>query len=266
MRSRHIGLLPAISLLLLCWFFGQALAVEPSQLAAIERRDDPRLSLDLAFRDETGASVTLRQLAAGKPMLLVPVIHRCPNICAITLADLAQAIGLQHYRLGPDFNLVAFGIDPREGPADAADSLAQLQRAVPGLDRAGLHALTGTPEAIATITGQLGYRYSWDDGIKQYAHVAAVAVLTPDGRLTRWLYGLAPDPKDLRLALTEAGRGEIGGWVDQVQLLCFHYDPRNGRYTAAIGLSLRAAGGLTVALLVLLLIMLMRQDRRKARR
>ena len=229
--------------------------------AAIERRDDPRLSLDLAFRDETGASVTLRQLAAGKPMLFVPVIHGCPNICAITLADLAQAIGLQHYRLGPDFNLVAFGIDPREGPADAADSLAQLQRAVPGLDRAGLHALTGTPAAIATITGQLGYRYSWDDGIKQYAHVAAIAVLTPDGRLTRWLYGLAPTPAQLDAALAQASAGKSGGIMQQILLLCFHYDPSTGRYTLAITKALRLAGIATVLLIALALFFLSRRRR-----
>lgn len=256
----------AVGLIFLCWSCGHAVAVEPSQLAAIERRADPHVSLDLTFQNERGVPVTLRQLGAGKPILLVPVLHRCPNICAITLADLIQAIGLQHYRLGTDFNVVAFGIDPREKPADAADSLEQLQRAFPGINRSGIHALTGASAAITMVTNELGYRYSWDKDVKQYAHIAAIAVLTPDGRLTRWLYGLAPDPKDLRLALTEAGRGEIGGWVDQLQLLCFHLDPRNGRYDSAVGLSLRIAGGLSVALLVLLLVTLIRQDRRKAGR
>jgi protein SCO1/2 len=154
---------------------------------------------------------------------------------------------LQSYKPARDFVLVAFGIDAREGPADAAESLARLRRIVPELPAEGLHALTGSDSHVAAVTKALGYRYAWDDQIGQYAHVAATAVLTPDGRLARWLYGLAPDPLDVRLALTEAGDGRIGHWGDQLLLLCYHYNPHTGRYGTIIWTVLRVAGFTVVA-------------------
>ena len=109
--------------------------------------------------------------------------------------------------------------------------------------------MTGDASAVAAVTDALGYRYAWDERIGQYAHVAAIAVLTPDGRLARWLYGLAPQPGDLALALTDAGQGRIGGLAEQLLLLCYRYDPASGRYTGAIWSALRIGGGLASILL-----------------
>jgi protein SCO1/2 len=234
-----------LALLLIVLSASSALAFDPFAKAGIDRRPNAAVPLDKAFRDETGRTLTLRAAGGGKPMLLVPVVHRCPNICGLTLAGIGEAVQLQKFVSGRDFTLVAFGLDPREGPAEAAESIAGLRQNFPAL-QAGVHGLTGDAASIAAVLKPLGYRYDWDDDLNQYAHIAAVAVLTPDGRLSRWLYGITPDPTDVRLALTEAGDGRVGTWTDQLLLLCYHYDPKTGRYGTLIWTLLRVFGGATV--------------------
>ncbi len=231
----------------------------------IDRRDGAQIPLDLPFHDQDGATVTLADLAKRRPILLVPVLHDCPNICGVTLAGLAQAILGQPYRPGRDFAFVAFGIDPAEGPADARASLDRLAADFPLLDRASLRGLTGAAPDVAAVTAALGYRYAWDPDIGQYAHLAATAVLTPDGRLARWLYGIAPDPEDLKLALTEAGQGRLGSWRDQLLLLCYHYNPVTGRYGSLITGLLRLAGGFTAGGGALLIGYAFLRERRRTR-
>jgi protein SCO1/2 len=225
---------------------GIAAPFDPFNAAGIDRRPGAQVPLERSFTDENGRAASLRDWGEGKPVLLVPVLHRCPNLCGVTLSGLAQAIAAQPFIPGRDFVLVAFGIDPAEGPDAAKESLDGLEARFPGLPRSGIHALTGKAEDIAAVTGALGYRYAWDDRIGQYAHVAATAVLSADGHLSRWLYGLAPEPTDLRLALTEAGEGRVGGWTDQLLLLCYHFDPATGRYDSLVGWMLRIGGAGTV--------------------
>lgn len=249
MKHPLIALLPALICgLVLSLAPGIVLAFNPFQEARIDRHPDALLPVATRLVDEKGITVGLRGLAAGRPMLLVPLLHRCPNICGVTLSGLMEAVRAQSYRPGSDFVIVAMSIDPRETPADATYSIEQLRKRYPTL--AGkVHALTGSGPAIAAVTDALGFRYAWDADIGQYAHVAATAVVTPDGHLSRWLYGLAPAPEDLGLALTEAGQGKIGTWSDQLLLLCYHYDPTTGQYTPVIWDALRIGGGVTAACL-----------------
>lgn len=239
-----------------------ALAFDPFAKAGIDRRPNAAVPLDTAFRDESGRAMTLREAGAGRPILLVPVVHRCPNICGLTLAGIGEAVQLQKFVSGRDFTLVAFGIDPREGPDAAAQSIAGLRQNFPAL-QAGVHGLTGDGPSIAAVMTPLGYRYAWDDELNQYAHIAAVAVLTPDGRLSRWLYGITPDPTDVRLALTEAGEGRVGTWADQLLLLCYHYDPQTGRYGSLIWTLLRVAGAGTALLGFVWIGLALRRERRQ---
>lgn len=227
--------------------------LDPFHAAGIDRRPGAEVPLDRPFRDETGRSATLRAFGGGRPILLVPVQHNCPNICGVTLAGLLQAIGAQDLRPGRDFTTLAFGIDPMETPGDAAGSLKRLLGEFPALPGGAVHALTGTPADIAAVTGALGYRYAWDAQLGQFDHVAAVAVLTPEGRLARWLYGVTPDPRDLKLALTEAGQGRIGTWTDQLLLFCYHYDPATGRYSSIIWILLRVLAAATVITMLALI-------------
>ncbi len=226
-----------------------AAAFNPFETAGIDRKSDAQVPLAIPFIDQHGAPATLAGIAHDRPILLVPLLHKCPNICGVTLSGLMEAIRVQDYKPGRDFEIIAFSIDPKEVPQDARDSLADLQRRYPALS-ASVHALTGSRKDIAAVTDALGYRYGWDDAIGQYAHIAATAVLTADGRLSRWLYGLQPAPEDLALALTEAGHGRIGTWGDQLLLLCYHYDPVTGRYSPIIWTALRLAGVATAGIML----------------
>jgi protein SCO1 len=237
--------------LLLALLATPAAAFDPLHDATIDSRPGDRIPLDHRFTDEAGQPVTLAGLAQGHPIVLAPVLHACPNLCGITLAGLAQAIAGQSFRPGADFALVAFGIDPNEGPGDAAAALARLRDAFP--ETAAAHGLTGAAPNVAAVTDALGYRSTTDPETGQIAHIAATAVLTPDGRLSAWLYGIAPDPADLRLALTEASGGKLGTWSDRLLLLCYHYDPQTGRYGSLVLTLLRAGGAATAGLGALLI-------------
>lgn len=254
-----------LALLLIVLGAPSALAFDPFAKAGIERKPDAAVPLDKVFRDETRRTLTLRAAGEGRPILLVPVVHRCPNICGLTLAGIGEAVQLQKFASGRDFTLIAFGLDPREGPAEAAQSIAGLRQNFPAL-QAGVHGLTGDAASIAAVLKPLGYRYDWDADLSQYAHIAAVAVLTPDGRLSRWLYGITPDPTDVRLALTEAGEGKVGTWTDQLLLLCYHYDPQTGRYGPLIWTLLRIGGGATALLGFAWIGLALWRDRRQAAR
>lgn len=218
---------------------------DPFHEARIDKRPGATIPLDGTFLDRNGRPVTLRALANGQPLLLVPVLHECPNFCSVTLAGVTKAIAALPPGTGK-FTTVAFGIDPKEGPAQANGDLsrvaAQNGRKLPP----DTYALTGQAPAIHQVTDALGYRYAWDPRIGQYAHAAAFAVLTPSGKLSRWFYGLSPDPQELAQALQTARQDEVGGWAQQLLLICFHYDPVSGRYSASIMKILRLAGVATV--------------------
>lgn len=187
--------------------------------------------------------------------------HECPNICSVTLAGISGAIdGQGRYRPNRDFAVVALGIDSREGPPQARDDLRRLAE-----QRAGKWqpiAITGSDQVIHAVTDALGYRYAWSDQLKQYAHVSGTAVLTADGRLSSWLYGLSPTPAQVESALAQAAAGKSGGIMQQLLLLCFHYDPQTGRYSLTITEALRLAGILTVASIALLVLLLSKERRR----
>ncbi|MBI1200227.1 MAG: SCO family protein [Phenylobacterium sp.] len=236
---------------------------DPFGAAGVDQKPGAQIPLDRRFQDETGRTVSLRELADGKPLVLAPVQHRCPNLCALTLEGLRDAFTGQSFKPGKDFVLVALGIDPHE-TRDAAE--LSERRMTGGPDAAsGIHALTGKPEDIAAVTKALGYRYAWDPRIGQYAHIAAVAVLTPKGKLARWLYGLAPKPEDFHLALIDAGQGQVGDLGDQIRLLCYHYDPVTGQYSNLIWSALRWGGGLTIAGLAGIIGFAMLRERRRRR-
>lgn len=235
-----------------CALMASASAVpfDPFKATGIDDKPGAAIPLDGSFADEHGRAVSLRSIAAGKVSLLAPVLHNCPNICGVTLSCLMDAIRQQSLRPGRDFVVVAFGIDANEGPKDAASSLASLRQRFPTEVDQGVSALTGTEPMIHAVTDALGYRYAFDPDISQYAHDAAIAVITPDGRLSHWLYGLSPTPGDLKLAVLEASHGRVGGWGDRLLLLCYHYDPVTGRYSsiAINGLRFGCAATMLVAI------------------
>jgi protein SCO1/2 len=221
--------------------------------------------MDALFRDETGKDVALGQLFRGKPVVLTLVYYKCPMLCRITMNGVASALSILTLDAGRDFDVVTVSFDPAEGPEEATkkkkETLARYRR--PDAEGAW-HFLTGTKESIARLTKAVGFRYAWDTRTEQWAHPAGVVILTPDGKVARYMYGVEYAPRDLRLALVEASLGKIGTPVDAILLYCYHYDPSKGRYGAAVLNLVRAGGILTVGALAVFIVLMARRGRGKS--
>jgi protein SCO1/2 len=214
-----------------------------------QRLGEP-LPLDLALRDETGATVTLRDALGGRPAVLSLVYYECPMLCTLTLNGLVSALNTLPFEPGRDYSLLTVSFDHTEQPAQAqARKRAYLSRfKKPGAEKAW-RFLTGDAESLRGLTQAVGFRYAWDAETKQFAHPAGVVVVTPEGRIARYLYGVEYAPKDLRLGIVEASQGRIGSPVDRLLLYCYQYDPARGRYGAVVMRIVRAAGLLTLVAL-----------------
>ena len=234
---------------------------------AFDQRLGAEVPLDVAFRDETGASVTLREYLGDKPVLLVPAYYECPMLCTIVLNGVVSALRALPFDVGKEFRVVTFSFNPREtselAAAKKATYLEDYRR--PGA-AAGWHFLTGDEPSIAALTQAIGFRYAWDEASKQYAHASGIVVLTPAGRISHYFFGVEFAPRDLRLALVEASGEHIGSLVDQLLLFCFHYDPATGRYSRVALNAVRAGGVLTLAVLVAFVVLMLRRDAKRARR
>ncbi|MFW6175403.1 MAG: SCO family protein [Acidobacteriota bacterium] len=210
-----------------------------------------RVPMDTRFLDESGADVTLAGIAGGRPVLLVPAYYECPMLCNMVLAGVASSLATMDLAPGEDFELVVVSFDPEETPELARQAEAQM---VARYDRpgvaAGLHFLTGDEPAIRAVLDAVGFRYDYVPERDEWAHAAGIVTLTPDGTVARYHYGVEYPPRDLRLALVEAGDGAVGSAVDQVLLYCLRYDPSTGRYSLAILNLVRAGGVLTVLAMV----------------
>jgi protein SCO1/2 len=225
-----------------------------------------RVPLDLAFRDAAGRDVRLGDLFAGRPVALTLVYHSCPMLCPMTLEGVARSLRGIAFSVGEEYDVVVVSFDPREG---AAESAAARERAVTRYGRTGTeggwHFLTGDEGAIAALAGAVGFRYAFDAERGEFAHPAGLVVLTAEGTIARYLFGIDYPPKDLRLALVEAGEGRLGGPTDHLLLYCYRYDPAIGRYTAATMNLIRAGGVATLAALFGFIFVMLRRERRARR-
>jgi protein SCO1/2 len=233
----------------------------------IEQHLDAQVPADLTFHDETGKSVKLGDYFGHKPLILNLVYYNCTMLCGEALAGLAGAMRLIKFDVGNEFDVVTVSFDPRETSAMAAakkkDYVARYGRANAA---AGWHFLTGQPESINALTKAVGFQYQYDAKTNQYAHATAIMVLTPQGRISRYFYGVDFPPKDLRMGLVEASQGKIGNTVDAVLLFCYHYDPETGKYGAMVANILRLAAGATILILGTMFFILWRLDLSVTRR
>lgn len=223
------------------------------------------LPLDLEFENEEGETVTLGQYFDGeRPVIVTLGYYNCPMLCDLVLNGLVEGLKKIPYVPGEDFDIVTVSIDPREGPdlakAKKANYLEQLGNPEAG---AGWHFLTGERENIKKLAGTIGFGYRYDPDKMQYAHGAAIYLASPEGKLTRYLYGIQFPPKQLRLGLTEAGEGKTGTVVDRFLLRCYHFDPDSRKYGVYVWGVMRIGGGLTVLVIATMLIVLWRRDRRR---
>jgi len=228
----------------------------------IEQHLDAQVPPDLTFRDDSGKTVKLGDYFGRKPLILNLVYYNCTMLCGEALAGLSSAMRLVKFDVGNEFDVITVSFDPRETPEMAAAKKADyVKRYGRANAAAGWHFLTGQAESINALTKTVGFQYQYDAKTNQYAHATAIMVLTPQGRISRYFYGVDFPPKDLRMGLVEASQGKIGNTVDAVLLYCYHYDPETGKYGAIVANILRLAAAATILLLGSLLFILWRLDR-----
>ncbi len=220
--------------------------------------------LDLPFRDEAGKTVYLRDYLGKRPVVLSLVYFDCPMLCGMTTDGLVRSLRALRLSVGTDFDVLSVSFDPRETPELASAKKGPVMRQYARAGGAeGWHFLTGDKASIDALTKAVGFRYVWDAEQKQYAHATGILVLTPQGRIARYFFGIEYPAKDLRLGLIEASDEKIGNVVDQLLLLCYHYDPKTGRYTAAVTRIIRGAAVVTLAAVAGLVVTLLRREKRR---
>ena len=235
-----------------------------AQQAGFDQKLGANVPLDAVFRDEKNQPLTLGYLfgETKRPAILVLGYKECPMLCSQVLSALVETLTDLRLTTGKDFDVIDVSIDPHQSAADAgAQKRLYFKRyARPGAD-AGWHFLTSPDEpTIRRLADAVGFRYAYDPVTKQYAHPAGLVVLTPDGRVSQYLFGVNFDPVALRTALTTAGGEKIGSPIEQFLMLCFHFNPISGKYGALIIGILRGAGVLTLLCMVGLLVHLIRRD------
>lgn len=268
---RGLGRLDALGLtLLLCVAVFLASGVSRAQTArpalltdvGIDQKLNEQVPFNLSFRDDTGNPVRLREYFGEKPVILSLVYYDCPMLCTQVLNGLERSLQGISLDVGKQFDVVTLSINPRETPGLAAVK-KRIYAGMYGrrLAEQGWHFLTGEEEAIKELARAVGFHYAYDPESGQYAHATAIMVLTPDGRLSRYFYGIQYPSRDLRLGLVEASAGKIGTPVDQLLLFCYHYDPATGKYGLVILNVVRAAGLATVLAIAGLVLVLFRRER-----
>ena len=197
----------------------------------IDQHLNQQVPLDLTFTDETGREVRLGEFFGRRPVVLALVYYECPMLCTQVLNGLVGAVGVMNFDVGREFDVVAVSINPKEGPGLASQKKqVYLERYKRPQSAAGWHFLTGKEENIQRLAAAIGFRYAFDEEIQQYAHGAGIEVLTPRGVISKYFYGIEFSARDLRFGIIEASEEHIGSPIDDVLLLCYHYDPTTGKY------------------------------------
>jgi protein SCO1/2 len=245
----------------------QNVGVRPEllQQAGIDQKLNNQVPLNLAFRDEHGSTVELSQFFTGKPVVLTLVYYNCPMLCTQVLNAVDRSMENMPLEIGKDFNVVTVSIDPsdRAPMADAKHAMyAGMYLGATGRKGAetGWHFLTGDEPQIKALADSVGFRYAYDPDSKQFAHASGIMVLTPDGKVSKYFYGVTYPAGDLRLGLVDASQEKIGTVADEVLLYCYHYDPHTGKYGLVISRALQLGGGATVLIGVIFLFFLFRSE------
>ncbi|HEX6961509.1 MAG TPA: SCO family protein [Lacipirellula sp.] len=245
--------------------------MEPPQAAFLRKVDfvqrlNNQVPVDLKFTNDRGEDVTIAECMNGRPTIFVLAYYRCPMLCNQVLNGVARTVQGIDLDPGEEIEIVVVSFDP----SDTVELAAQKKEAVVHAyshkaDGKGWHFLIGDEKTVAAAAESVGFQYQYDEQSKQYAHASGITVLTPDGRVSKYFYGIDYPTRDVRLGLIEASEGNIGTPVDRLLLYCFHYDPITGRYGLAIMSVVRAGGVLTVAGVLGFITVSLRRERRNSR-
>jgi protein SCO1/2 len=246
---------------------GAQQATTPAILSkvGITQKLSAQIPPDLVFRDESGKSVRIGEFFGQKPIVLSLVYFDCPALCTEVLNGELRTMKAISLDLGKDFEAVTVSFEPKDSPALAKAKRDVYTGQYGRPDAADhWHFLTGEQQSIDALTNAAGFHYAFDSSIRQYAHAAAILVLTPDGRIDRYFYGVIYPARDVRLGLVEASEGKIGTLTDHALLYCYQYDPMTGKYGVVVMNVLRAAGGLTVLILGIFMTLMFLRERKQA--
>lgn len=251
---------------------GEGYSIQPAGLPPviqgikIDQNLNAQVPLELTFKDDTGKTVRLGQYFGQKPVVLALVYYDCPGLCDLVLMGLEEAMQKTSLTLGKDFQVVTVSFSPQEtwqlAAAKKANYIEKLKNPQEG--KQYWHFLTGQDDQIVPLAKTVGFHYRYDPATKLYAHASGIMVLTPEGKVSRYLYGIQYNPRDLRLGLVEAAGEKIGSPVDEVLLFCYHYDPTKGKYGLVISNVLRVFGSATLFALVAFVFIMVRRDKRHA--
>lgn len=233
------------------------------QNVGLDQNLNAQIDAQLQFIDDNGDPVKLAQYFGQKPLILTLVYYECPMLCTLVLNGVVRALRTLDFSAGEEFEVITVSIDPGETTELAVAKKKEYLDSYGRPDAAaGWHFLTGNQDQIAELAKTVGFRYAYDEKSGEYAHASGIIVLTPEGRVAKYYYGVEYSPRDLRLGLVEASDSKIGSSVDQILLFCYHYDPSTGKYSVAIMSILRLAGVVTVLAVAVFLFTMSRRDRR----
>ena len=261
----YVGFLRAIilTLFLSLQVNAQSYTENLQQRIGIDQKLGDQLPLDLPFVDSDGNPVHLRDYFGDKPVILSLVYFDCPMLCTQVINSLLRAMNVLSFGAGTEFDVLTISIDPGETPELANQKKIEYLKNYRGREGStGWHFLTGDQQQIDQLAAAVGFRYEYDEPTDQYIHASGIMVLTPEGKLARYFYGIDYPPRDLRWGLVEAADGAIGNPVDQLLLLCYSYDPMTGKYGLYIRNSLRIGGLATILALGSFIVVMLRRERR----
>lgn len=238
-------------------------------LVGFDQKLGAQVPPDLHFRDEQGRDVRLGDLFGhGKPVLLNLVYFDCPLLCNQVLDSTVRSLNVIKFKVGEEFDVVSVSINPADTPESAArkEGMVLGQYTTGGAKaRQGWHFLTGDEASITALAKSVGFRFTYNAANKQFAHPAGILFLTPEGKVSRYIYGLSFPARDLTLSLAEASEGKVGSLAEQAMLLCYVYDPESGSYSFAIMSVIQVLGTITFLILVGYIALMLRRDRRLRR-
>ncbi|HLX69386.1 MAG TPA: SCO family protein [Verrucomicrobiae bacterium] len=241
-----------IIFLLLCMaaalpLMAQSLTDDQLSRISFDQMLNAQISLNLPFRDEDGKTVTLRDYFGQKPVVLVLGYYECPMLCTLTFNGMVESMNDMKWSIGNQFNVVHVSINPNETPElAAAKKQTYLQRYGRSGAAAGWHFLTGDEANIRKLADEIGFHYAYDPTVKQYAHPSGLVILTPEGKVSKYFFGVSFSAPELFAALQNATGRQIGSPIERLVLLCFHYSPIKGKYGALIMATLRVLAAVTV--------------------
>lgn len=216
----------------------------------IEQKLGDQMPLDAVFKNEDGKQVKLGEyFGKGRPVILALVYYECPMLCNEVLNGLTGSLKGISFDAGKDFDVVSISFDARENekPDLAKNKKAgYLERYARPNSENGWHFLTGTQEEIDKVTKAVGFNYEYDQQSNQFAHAGGVMIITPEGKISRYFYGIDYAAKDLKFGIMDSAQNKVGNPAEQLLLYCFHYDPSTGKYGLAVINVIRIGGVLTL--------------------